>query len=75
MESLISPKLTVGVHCDKLRTKSMYLNAVVDPAERTFYDPYEQAAYWCVATQSGFGPDGEPVRPDVCRHERGCCGL
>ena len=53
----------------------MYVNAVVDPAEATFYDPYEHAAYWCVDTQSGFGPDGQPVRPDVCRDERGCCGL
>ena len=27
MESLTSPKITVGVHCLKLRTKSMYINA------------------------------------------------
>jgi hypothetical protein len=38
MESLTSPKVIVGVHCLQLRTKSMYLNAVVDPAEQTFYD-------------------------------------
>jgi len=75
MESLTSPKITVGLHCLRLRTKSMYVNAVVDPAEATFYDRYEQAAFWCVTTQSGFGPDGEPVRPDLCQHERGCCGL
>ena len=49
--------------------------SVVDPAEATFYDAYETAAYWCVDTQSGFGPDGQPVRPDVCRGGRGCCGL
>jgi hypothetical protein len=53
----------------------MYINAVVDPDERTFYDPYETSAYWCVTTQSGFGPDGEPVRPDVCCSGRGCCKL
>ena len=38
MEPLISPKVTVGVHCVELRTKSMYINALVDPAERTFYE-------------------------------------
>jgi hypothetical protein len=73
MEALTSPKITVGVHCLKLRTKSMYVNAVTDPDESTFYDKYEAAAYWCVATQSGFGPDGHPVRPDVCQSGRGCC--
>jgi hypothetical protein len=75
MESLTSPKITVGLHCVRLRTKSMYITAVVDPDESTFYDSYETAAYWCVATQSGFGLDGQPVRPDVCRSGRCCCGL
>jgi hypothetical protein len=75
MESLTSPKITVGLHCLRLRTKSMYVAAVVDPAEATFYDSYESAAYWCVDTQTGFGPDGQPVRPDTCRGTRGCCRL
>ena len=30
MDALTSPKITVGVHCQKLRTKGMYINAVVD---------------------------------------------
>jgi hypothetical protein len=75
MESLTSPKITVGVHCLRIRTKRMYVASVVDPAESTFYDPYEGSAYWCVDTTSGFGPDGQPVRPDVCNGERGCCKL
>ena len=75
MESLTSPKITVGVHCLKLRTKSMYLNAVVDPAEPTFYDSYDQTAWWCVQTQTALGPDRQPVRPDVCCGERDCCKL
>ena len=57
MEALTSPKIIVGVHCLKLRTKSMYIQAVVDPAEATFYDKYDQTAYWCVLTQTGLGPD------------------
>ena len=73
MESLTSPKITVGLHCVRLRTKSMYVSAVVDPDERTFYDSYESSAYWCVDTQSGFGPDGQLVRADVCCGDRGCC--
>ncbi len=75
MESLNSPKITVGVHCVKIRTKGMYIQSVVDPDEATFYDKYEASAYWCVTTQTGFGPDGEPVRPDTCRGGRGCCKM
>jgi hypothetical protein len=50
----------------------MYINAVVDPDEATFYDAYDCSAYWCVMTQTGFGPDGQPVRADLCDSERGC---
>ena len=75
MQSLNSPKIVVGVHCGKLRTKGMYVQSIMDPAEATFYDQYDAAAYWCSATQTGFGPDGEPVRPDVCNGARGCCKL
>jgi len=45
----------------------------VDPDEPTFYDKYDNAVYWCVKTQTGFGPDGEPVRPETCCGGRGCC--
>jgi hypothetical protein len=75
MESLSSPKIIVGVHCEKIRTKHMYIQSVVDPAERTFYDPYEASAYWCVLTQNGLGPDREPVRPDTCCSGRCCCSM
>src|SRR5262245_40940244 len=75
MEPLTSPKITVGVHCLKLRTKSMYINAVVDPAERTFYDRYDQPAGWSGLTQTGLGPDRQPVNPDACCDGRGCCDL
>jgi hypothetical protein len=75
MLSLTSPKINVGVHCHKLRTKSMYINAVVDPDEATLYDKYDASAFWCVGTQTGLGPDGEPVRPDLCCIGRTCCQL
>jgi len=75
METLKTPKLTVGVHCTNIRTKSMYIQAVLDPAEATFYDSYDQTAWWCVLTQTGLGPDRQPVRPDVCGDGRGCCCL
>ncbi len=75
MEALRSPKITVGFHCSRMRTKSMYVAALVDPDEAKFYDPYEASAYWCIDTQSGFGPDGQPVRPDVCCGQRGCCKI
>ena len=75
MQALTSPKITVGVHCLKLRTKGMYINAVVDPDESKFYDTYEASWYWCGTTQTGFGPDREPVRPDVCCAGRNCCQI
>lgn len=75
MESLSSPKITVGVHCLKLRTKSMYIQAEVDPAEATFYDRYDQTAWWCVLTQTGLGPDRQPVGPAACCEGRDCCAL
>jgi hypothetical protein len=73
MEDLTSPKIIVGEHCLKLRTKRMYIQTVVDPDESTFYDPYETSAYWCGITQTGFGPDRQPVRADTCNGHRGCC--
>ncbi len=68
MESLTSPKITVGVHCLRIRTKRMYVASVVDPAESTFYDPYEASAYWCVDTHERLrsrwptGPAGRVLR-------------
>jgi len=51
----------------------MYIHPVTDPDEASFYDSYDCSAYWCVTTQTGFGPDGDPVRADVCRGDRKCC--
>jgi hypothetical protein len=73
MDHLTSPKLTPGVHCLNLRHKGMYVTTGPDPDEFTFYDRYDSTAYWCVETQRGFGPDGDPVRPDCCSGERACC--
>jgi hypothetical protein len=73
MHDLTSPKLTRGVHCLNLRHKGMYVTSVPDPDASRFFDEVDTAAYWCVETASGFGPDGEPVRPDCCSGERDCC--
>jgi hypothetical protein len=53
----------------------MYIQAVVDPAAATFYDSYDQTAWWCVLTQTALGPDRQPVRPDACCDGRDCCKL
>jgi hypothetical protein len=66
-------KITFGVHCLSIRHKGMYTGEVPDPESGKFYDPYDAAAYWCAVTATGFGPDGQPVRPDVCQGGRGCC--
>ncbi len=73
MEELHSTKVDFGVHCLKIRHKAMYVNSVPNPGEDLFFDRYDAAAYWCSETQTGFGPDGQPVRPDVCQGGRGCC--
>ena len=70
MDHLTSPKLTPGVHCLNIRHKGMFVTSGPDPDEFTFYDKYDGTAYWCVETQRGFGPDGNPVRPDCCSGER-----
>jgi hypothetical protein len=69
----MSPKVIAGVHCANLRHKGMYVATVPNPGEEQFYDPYDAAAYWCIETQTGFGPDGHPVRPDCCHGNRSCC--
>ena len=51
----------------------MYVTSGPYPEELTFYDAYDATAYWCVETQRGFGPDGKPVRPDMCSGDRACC--
>jgi hypothetical protein len=75
MELPTSPKVTAGVHCVRLRTKSMYIPAVLDRPEWTTYDSYDQTAWWCVKTQTGFGPDRQPVGPDACCGDRDCCDV
>jgi hypothetical protein len=62
-------------HCAMLRHKGMYVSSVPDPDEFTFYDRYDATAYWCGCTQSGFGPDRQPVTSRACQHANGrdCC--
>ena len=68
-------KISFGVHCLSIRHKAMFTGEAPNPGAEKFFDGYDAAAYWCVETQTGFGPDGHPVRPDVCQGERGCCKL
>ena len=68
-----SPTVIPGVHCEHIRHKSMYIMSVPNPTALRFFDPYDTASYWCSETSSGFGPDGQPVRPDCCDSSRGCC--
>ena len=72
---LTSTKVNFALHCHKIRHKAMYTGEFPNPGEGKFFDAYDAAAYWCADTLTGFGPDGHPVRPDVCQGERGCCKL
>src|SRR5438132_9022671 len=67
---LHSAKLPLGVHCNKIRHKGMYTGEFPNPGEGRFFDAYDAGAYWCAETATGFGPDGQPVRPTFCRAER-----
>jgi hypothetical protein len=60
-------------HCSHLRHKGMYVMAEADPADFS-QGSYEATAYWCARTQKSFGPDGDVVGRDTCRHGRTCCG-
>jgi len=69
-----SPKLN-ETHCLHLRHKGMYVpaSAAQHEHELTFLDPYDGSAYWCVYTQRGLGPDGNPVNRESCKDGRACC--
>ena len=75
MVDLHSAKLTLGVHCNKIRHKGMYTGEFPNPGEGKFFDAYDNGAYWCAETAIGFGPDGQPVRPDICQGGRACCSV
>ena len=70
---LPSNKIVLGTHCNKIRHKGMYSQEFPNPGEGVFFDAYDANSYWCAETCSGFGPDGHPVRPDVCQSARDCC--
>jgi hypothetical protein len=51
----------------------MYVPANSDSHQDQFLDPYDSTHYWCVYTQRGIGPDGQPVNRESCRDGRECC--
>jgi hypothetical protein len=57
--------------CGHLRHKGMYVMS--EPDLSMPFDPHTGTAYWCCCTQMAFGPDGDPVRPDLCGPDRECC--
>ena len=73
MDHLTSPKLTPGVHCLSLRHKGMYVSYQEPEDIDAFNELYDSGCHWCGLTQTSFGPDGQPVRPDICQGDRGCC--
>ena len=55
------------------RHTGVFVTSGPDSDEFTFCDKYDSTAYWCVEALRGFGPDGNPVRPDCCSAGRDCC--
>ena len=53
----------------------MYVSYEPDPDPDYYNEMFDSGSYWCANTQTAFGPDGHPVRPDICQCERGCCEL
>jgi hypothetical protein len=63
-------RLVTDDHCTHLRHKGMYVQS--DPSD-PFASDGLATAYWCVLTQRGLGPDGQPVNNGACRGDRCCC--
>ncbi len=60
--------------CEHLCTKTMYMASEdMDLDRYEEVDGVETAAFWCVFTQTEFGPDEQPVAPETCRSGRKCC--
>jgi hypothetical protein len=63
-------RLVTDEHCANLRHKGMYVQS--DPADPLASDGVA-TNYWCVLTQRGVGPDGEPANNHDCKTGRCCC--
>ena len=72
---LQSMRIVFGVHCLKIRHKGMYINPNPDPNPDEYEELYDSGCHWCASTLTAFGPDGQPVRPDICQGDRACCEL
>ena len=75
MEELRSTRIKFGVPCLNIRHKGMYVNFETDMPEDEYNDLYDSGCHWCALTQTAYGPDHQPARPDLCLAERGCCEL
>jgi hypothetical protein len=71
---LHSRRIQFGVHCLHIRHKGMYVSPV-DPEmdDDQYNELFDSGCHWCAATQTSFGPDGHPVRPELCLDGRACC--
>ena len=66
--------MSAPTFCKHLRTKSMYIPALVrEPAGEPEKQPSASPRhYWCNCTQSETGPDDKHVGPQGCASGRGC---
>jgi hypothetical protein len=55
--------------CTSLRWKEMCYESEKDPT----LPPNEPSGFWCVYTQSCFGPDGKLAEPQYCVTTERCC--
>ena len=62
-----APENQRQIPCQKLRSKEMYHEA---PGHED--DQFSSGIYWCLKTQEGFGPDGEPAGRAECCAGRAC---
>jgi hypothetical protein len=73
MEELHSTRIRFGVHCLHIRHKGMYVNSQTDLSDDEYNALFDSGCHWCAQTQTAFGPDSHPVRPDLCLDGRNCC--
>ena len=70
---LRSTRITFGVHCLHIRHKGMFVSYEPNPNVEMHNELFDSGCYWCASTQTSFGPDGQPARPDICQGSRNCC--
>ena len=70
----LNERIASGEVCQCLRSKKLFYQAEATPGSvpSSTVEGWE-GPFWCVHTQSLFGPDGKEADSETCRPGRSCC--